>query len=373
MRKILFITTIPLTIKAFFLDYMKFLRAKGYNVQAAGSEGEESEVIQNQGFCYHTVQMARNISPIRDYEAFIGLRSLMKKEKYDLVHTETSKAGLLGRLAARAAGVPAIVHTCGGWPFHDFLPRAVRFFYVMLERLAASKCDAIIAVSKKVEKEAFQFKIAPPEKIFQIYNGIDLKRFYPYDVNEREKLKETLGVPRGKIIIGCISRFVPDKGIEIFLSAARKLKDNDSLVFVLGGDGSLKREFERNVSEWGLKDKVIFTGHIEDTAQYLNTFDIFCLPTLREGFGVIFAEAQACAVSVIASDIAPLDEVVKNECTGVLVPAGDADKFAQAIERLLVPEVREKMGFLARKHVEEKFNARDINDKMFNLYSKLWG
>lgn len=372
MRKILFITTIPLTIKAFFLDYMKFLRGKGYDVQAAGGEGRETGVIQNQGFCYHTVPMARDISPIRDYMAFVQLKRLIKEEKYDLVHTQTSKAGLIGRLAARSAGVPIIVHTCGGWPFHKFLPRVVRAFYIMLERFAGARCDAIIVVSKKVEKEAFQFKIAPPGKITQIHNAIDLKRFYPYDIDEREGLKTKLGIPSGKIIIGCISRLVPDKGIEIFLAIARKLRNNKSLVFVLSGDGPLRAKLERRVLEYGLKDKFIFTGYLEDTAPYLNTFDIFCLPTLREGFGVIFAEAQACGVPVIANDIEPLDEVIKSGHSGILVPTGDVDAFCRAIEELSSPAVRSRMAREARAYVEKKFDAQEANEKMFNLYNKLW-
>lgn len=372
MKKILFITTIPLTIKAFFLDYMKFLKEKGYAVEAVSGEGGEVEFIKKQGFVYHIVPMARNISPIKDYKTFIQLKRLIKKGKYDLVHTQTSKAGLVGRLAARSSGKAIIVHTCGGWPFHHLLSRPVRFFYILLERLAAMWCDAIIAVSEKVGKEAVRFNTAPPKKIFQIYNGIDLKRFYPYDIEKRERFKKTLGIPQGRKIIGCISRLVPDKGIEIFLGAARELRGNNDLVFVLGGDGPLREKFERSVLEWGLKDKVIFTGHLEDTVSCLNTFDIFCLPTLREGFGVVFAEAGACGVPVIASDIAPLDEIIKDGYTGILAPAGDVNAFVKAIERLLDVRIRKEMGIHARQYIEEKFNAEDANRKMFDLYRKLW-
>lgn len=373
MQKILFVATVPSTIKAFSLEFMKFLRNRGYDVSAATAEGSEADDIRKEGFRCHEVGFSREIAPRADLSAFRALKSIMSREKFDLVHTQTAKAGFIGRLAARKARIPLVVHTSHAWPFHPLSSLLKRRFYLALERMAASWCDAIIVDTEAVKRYGVSCAVCRSEKIHRIYMGIDTDRFFPYSAKKNEKMKRDLGISRDKTIIGTISRLVPDKGIETLLACARGLKDNKDIVFIIGGEGPLRERFEREVYTYGLQDKVIFTGNLEDVVPYLNVFDIFCLPTLREGFGVIFAEAQACGTPVVASLIPPLKKVVRDGLTGILVPPGDTKGFIRALKELLEIPVRERMGRCARKHVKDNFASGEVNEATLDLYRRLWG
>ncbi len=372
MKKILIFSNIPVTIKSFSLSFMKFLREKGYDVEAAAASGETAESVRQAGFRYHVIEVPRTIKPISDFKAFKSLLSLLRKRKFDLVHTQTSKAGFIGRLAAHKAHIPVVVHTAHDWPFHSLLSPLPRYFYLSLERIASRWCDAIIVDSKAVRKHGLQFKVALPKKIHQIYIGIDLDHFHPYTPDEKKNLRRDLGISTEKIVIGSIARLVPDKGIEAFIACAQRLKDEDNLLFILVGEGKLKKDFEKEVRRAGLAKRFIFTGYSNDVAPYLNIFDIFCLPTLREGFGVVFAEAQACGVPVVASNIPSLREVVKDGVTGFLVSCGDTTGFTKALKMLFNPELRKQMGFQGRRHVQENFAVEKVNEKTLNLYRQLW-
>lgn len=374
MKKILLVSTIPLSLKAFSLglSFMAFLRERGYEVAAAAGLGADAEAIRREGFSFYEIPIPREIRPLSDYRALRKLRDIIRRERFDVVHTQTSKAGFIGRLAAKKAGVPLIIHTAHNWSFHSLLSFPIKHFYLMLEKKAAAWCDAIIVDSKAVRKYGLQLRAAPSDKIHQIYMGIDIKRFREYPAQEKANWRKRFGISPDKIVIGCIARLVPDKGIETFLACARELKDNNNLVFMLGGDGELRDSFERQVRQDGIDKKVIFTGHLDDVVPYLNMFDVFCLPTLREGFGVIFAEAQACGVPVVGSDIEPLREVIADGVTGKRVPVNDVKGFADALRMFFDSGLRHKYGQAARRYVEDKFSQEKIHEQTLALYLRLW-
>ena len=372
MKKILILATIPLSLKAFSLDFMKYLRDKGYEVHAAAGEGSDSEIIKKEGFTYHEILISRNINPVLDFKAFKLLKNLMKEESFDLVHTQTSKAGFIGRFAAHSAGVPAIVHTAHNWSFHALLPSWQRKFYFFLEKKAAKWCDAIIVDTKAVREYGLKFGVVSPEKLYQVYMGINTDRFLPFDQERKNKTRQSMGIGLGKTVVGSIARLVPDKGVEMLIECAREMKDAKDVIFVLVGDGGLRASFENKVAEYGLSDKFIFTGHIDDVVPVLNTFDVFCLPTLREGFGVVFAEAQACGVPIVATRIPPLKEVVQDGVTGYLISPYSAESFADGIQKLFDEKRREEMSQEARRFVQDNFDIKNINEKTFAIYERLW-
>lgn len=374
MKKILLAATVPLSLKAFSLglSFMEFLRERGYDVAAAAGPGSEAKSIRRAGFSFYEIPIPRKIRPFSDYVALRRLTDIICKERFDVVHTQTSKAGFIGRLAAHKTGVPLIIHTAHNWPFHPLLPFPIKRFYLTLEKKAARWCDALIVDTNAVKNYGIELGVAPKEHIHRIYMGIDLKRFRQYSHEEKLEWRGKYGISPHKIVIGCIARLVADKGIETFLACARELKDNDNLIFILGGEGKLRKYFERRVEEYGMRDKVIFTGHLDDVVPYLNMFDIFCLPTLREGFGVIFAEAQSCGVPVVGSDIEPLKEVIVDGVTGKRVPANDVRGFVDALRMFFDPKVRQEFAQAARRHIEDNFALQDIYEQTLALYRTLW-
>ena len=363
MKRVLLVATIPLSLKVFSLNFMKFLREKGYRVEAAAGRGREAKLIRQEGFRCHDlckVRFTGRIDPISDLKFFISLLRLLRKEKFDLVHIQTPKAGFIGRLTARLAGVPVIVYTSHNWPFHDRLPRWRKRLYVFLEKLASPWCDAIIVDSNDVRNYGLKYRIVSPEKMHRIYMGVDLKRFRPYNTEAKKNIRNSLCIEPEKIVIGAIihlNLYARHKGIDTLIACAGHFKDDDNVLFVVGGGGPLRKHFEEEVRQAGLTEKVEFVGHLDDVVPYLNAFDIFCLPTLREGFGVIFAEAQACGVPVVTSKIPVLEEVAEEGVSGFLVPPRDTEGFVEALKKLFDPELREQIGIKARRHIEENFRT----------------
>ena len=372
MKRVLFIATIPSSIKEFSLGYMKFLRGRGFHVEAIAGIGNQTDFIRRQGFVCHEVEIARGINPIKDFFSLLKMKKIIREGKFDLVHTQTAKAGFIGRLAAMLENAPIIIHTAHAWPFHALLPNWKKKYFLYLEKIAEKWCDAIIVDSREVKRYGLSFKVAPENKIHQIYMGIDLERYRPCADEQKKKWREQLNIPTEKIIVGAISRLVNDKGIETIIDCANLLKENKNIEFYILGEGEQRERFEKIIADKGLNDKVHLLGYINDIFPYLQSFDIFFLPTLREGFGVVFAEAQACGIHIISSKIAPLDEVIAENCSGFLYPPGSIQQFVQAILKLEDADLRKEIGEAGINHVKKHFDIQMINEQTFNLYQSLF-
>lgn len=372
-KKILFFATIPASIKEFSLDYMKFLRDQGYVVEAAAGIAHQTEYVRSQGFVCYDFPIPRGIDPLGDWRAYRAIRKIIRNGKYDIIHTQTAKAGFLGRLAAWRENIPLVIHTAHAWPFHPLLTKLLKYYYLFLEKLAAKICDAIIVDSHEVRRYGLENHVTTAKKVYQIYMGIDCNRFRPCTIEEKLVIKKRLNVPEEKFVIGAISRLVEDKGIETLIEIAGQLKKRGrNFIILLLGEGNKRSLYENLVQSAGLQDNFRFIGYIDDVVPYHQIFDVFCLPTLREGFGVVFAEASACAVPVVSTNIAPLDEVVINGQTGFLAPPKDVRAFCDALQGLFDPAVARIMGEAGRLHVEQNFSIHSINQQTLTLYNKLW-
>ncbi|NQT50001.1 glycosyltransferase family 4 protein [Candidatus Kuenenbacteria bacterium] len=373
MKKILFFATIPASIKEFSLDYMQFLKSKSYEVEAAAGVAHQTEYVRSQGFKCYDFEIPRGIDPLGDWKAFRAIYKIIKQGNYDVVHTQTAKAGFIGRVAAKLNKVPLIIHTAHAWPFHPFLSKPLKFYYLFLEKFCAKLCDNIIVDTKTVRDYGLQNKVTKTTKIKQIYMGIDTEKFHPLEQTEKQKLRNDLNISQDKIVIGSISRLVEDKGIEILIACAEKLKDKDNVLFLHLGEGPLRSQFKKQIKTAGVEHMFKLLGYKNDVLPFYNIFDIYCLPTKREGFGVVFAEALACEVPVIASDIAPLNnEIIVNGETGLLCKEKDVDRFTEAISKLFDPNLRQKLGQNGRKYIYQNFNINKTNQQTLDHYRHLW-
>lgn len=370
--KILHTSTIPLSIKAFTLSFLKYIREKGFDVYVASSSGKEEKYIRDAGFSFFPVPMARTIKPYSDLKATWKLYWLMKEEKFDIVHSQTAKAGYVTRIAAWLAGVPIVVYTAHAFPFHSYLGPTRRNFYILLERLASKMTDIILVDTETVRKDGIRKRIKKPEKIVTVNMGVDLQRFSP-DRFDRDQVKERLGIKDHDIVVGSVANFVPDKGLDSFLRIAGRIKsEKDDVRFLLVGDGPLRSELESLTDVLYLRECVTFTGFREDIPEIMSVMDVFCLPTRREGFGVVFAEAMAMKVPVITTRIDPIPEVVAENETGILVPLGREDLFAKAILSLIQDEKhRREMGEKGRERVSLCFDETLMFEKTFKIYEDL--
>ncbi len=319
-------------------------------------------------------EMHREINPIRDLSSFIKLYRLILRGKYDIVHTHSSKAGILGRLAGKLAGVKVIIHTIHGLPFHPYQNKFLNFLYVILEKFTAYFTDRIITVCDAMKKKAVSAGIANESKFTTIYSGMDLTPFLETRKDNTQKRRE-LGIKEGEMVIGKIGRLFPLKGHKYLIHAAPGVvKVFPNVKFLIIGDGILKNKLKLEVSRLGLEDKFIFPGLVkrEDIPGLISVMDILVHTSLREGLARVLPQAMACEKPVISFDIDGASEVVIQGKTGFLVPPEDTKSLSSAIINALSnPGKLSEMGQAGRLHVDPAFRVETMVDRIDNLYQEL--
>jgi glycosyltransferase involved in cell wall biosynthesis len=342
---------------------------------ALGPEGSLLERATRQPF--HTVvvpQMRRAIHAARDLSTYRILKRLFRRERYDVVHTHSSKAGILGRFAARKAGVPVVVHTIHGLPFHPYQPRLTHRLYVALERMAARRSDKIISVADAMTAQAVAAGVAAPEKFVTIYSGMELDAFLGADA-KRDEVRRRLGFDPGDLVVGKIARLFELKGHEYVFESFRRLADRfPTLKLMLVHDGILRKDFEQQLEAMGLRDRVVFTGIVppDEIPELIAAMDVLVHASLREGLARTLPQALAVGRPVVSFDVDGAREVVFDDTTGYLVPAKDVDGLTAALERLLGDAaLRQRLGAEGRRLVDPTFRKETMVERIVELYDEL--
>ena len=377
--RVLHVCTIALTAHAFIAPLAKYLHHRGYEVAIACSTGAQPDAPDDlrcqevSGARIYHVPIARTVSPVQDVVAILKLWGLIRRLRPHIVHTQTSKAGVVGRLAACLAGTPIVIHTAHAFPFHSHLPPAVRWCYVVIERWMARLTDLIIVDTESVRSDGLREHVVnAPEKLVTVSMGLDLQKFSP-SKSGPGNLRAALGVRPLSLVVGTVARLVPDKGIDCFLEmAAQILAVRKDVQFFIVGDGPIRATLQQRACEIGIAPHVLFLGHRDDIRDLMEAMDVFVLPTKREGFGVVFAEAMAMGKATVGSRIGPVAEVVEDGVTGYLVPPDDAQGFAERVLGLLADEKRRlDFGTAGRRRVEQYFNETRMCDSIEGHYRHL--
>ena len=316
--------------------------------------------------------LRRDIDPFADPQALSALFRIFSREKFHIVHTHTAKAGALGRIAARWARVPAVVHTPHGHNFYGYFGPVMTAAIIRTERILSRYADKIIALTELEKTDFLRFKVAPDDKLAVICQGLELGGAAPVYA-DKVKAKRFLGVEDDEAVVGMIGRLEPVKGVKYFIEAAELVvKKLPKTKFIIVGDGSLRTSLEGQAVGAGLGKNVIFAGWRDDAAGLIPAFNLLALPSLNEAVGIVLIEAQAQGVPVVATSVGGIPEVVKDGETGILVRPQDAQGMAAAMIRLLEDEPkRMEMGHAARAWVEGKFRAEDMARKTSALYMQL--
>ncbi len=342
-----------------------------------GPEGSLIEATKEIGVPVYIISdLIREISLKSDLKALVQLVRLYRNLQVDIVHTHTSKAGILGRLAGRLAKVPVVIHTVHGFAFTAPIPKWQKKLYIALEKMAGRWCDALIFLSKPLMAEAGRLGIGDPKTYALIPSGIDVKAFRNEANNgNREAMLKLMGLTNHIPIIGTVSRLVKDKGLEMLLEAAAKLKARGfDFHIVWVGDGPIRPELEALAKQLGVADRLLITGMCTNVPAWVSCFDLFVLPTLWEGMGRVFLEAQAAGVPVIGTKVGGVPDVVKDGITGILVPPNDINALVEAMELLLTkPELRKQMGYAASQFANnEQFQVDFMVRKIEEVYEQAW-
>lgn len=317
--------------------------------------------------------LVQPISPLEDTLALFGLTVFLKKNPYHIVHTHNSKSGFLGRLAAKLAGIPVIVHTVHGFAFHDQEPLFRQSLFRNLERMSSHWCDKMIFISQPLIDWALQEKITDKQKVEKIYSGIQLDQFRPVTTDTKTKNREKWKLRKEDLVIGIVSKLWEGKGHITLIKAFRALKQRvNNVKLVIVGEGDLYGELVRVVDKNGLSDSVLFTGFQMDVSEILSTFDVAVLPSFFEGMGRVLLEAMAMEKPVVASNVGGIPDLVKHQFNGLLVKPGNVAELTNALERILSDKVlSSKMGKEGRKRIQEQFSSDIMIQSIDKVYQEL--
>jgi glycosyltransferase involved in cell wall biosynthesis len=317
--------------------------------------------------------MVQPLNPLKDILTLLDLTAFFKRNFYHVVHTHNSKAGFLGRLAAKLAGVPVIVHTVHGFAFHDEEPLWRQVLFRNLERLGSHWCDKMIFISQPLIEWALKDHIVGEEKIAKIYSGIQLDQFCPVKSEEKNKIRNKWNLKQKDHVIGIVSKLWEGKGHGVLIEAFKLLKEKiTDAKLVIVGEGHLYDELCKMVDTNGLRESVLFTGFQMDVSEIIATFDVAVLPSFFEGMGRVILEAMAMERPVVASRVGGIPDLIEQDVNGLLVRPGDVKGLADALEKLLNDKrLARKMGREGRKRIKEQFSAHVMVQSIEKVYREL--
>jgi glycosyltransferase involved in cell wall biosynthesis len=327
------------------------------------------DLMRETGFKVETVRLVGGkIAPLADLEATLALYRIMRQNRYDAVHAHSAKGGFTGRLAARLAGVSAIIYTPSGLPFNPFISRHVSLLYLALERFAGLYTDAIIAACESEREQVVRHKLVAESKVLLLPNPFHVAACKP-SVPPAAKRQE-LGLSPGEPVIGTVARLTRQKGVEFFVEAAViVLRSHPRAQFVLVGDGELRPQVEAQINNLGIASSFHCLGLRADYLDIMATFDIFAMPSLWEGLPYAPLEAMALAKPVVGTDVTGLRDIIQHQVNGILVPAQSAQALARATVTLLEDkDFAAKLGEEGRRSLGQRYDPDRIASQTGELY-----
>ncbi|MEJ7623626.1 MAG: glycosyltransferase family 4 protein [Pyrinomonadaceae bacterium] len=350
-----------------------------YSVDFASGidKGKEGELLTQARETTNLIivpEMGRSINPISDLAALRSLYKLIKKGRYHIVHTHSSKAGVLGRIAAWLAGTPIVVHTLHSLVFHDYQPWLVNRAWWLTKKICAPLTHFFISVSDIISKKAIAAGIAEPERFRTIYSGMELDWFLNAKFDSA-KIREEFGIPTDAPVVGKIARLFPLKGHDQLMDAAPEIvRRVPDVRFFLIGDGILLEHLQKRAAEAGILENFVFAGLIDRTRipEMISAMDVVVHTSLREGLARVLPQSLAMGKPCVSFDIDGAPEVVIDDYTGYLVKAFDSEGLAARISQLLKdPDLRQKLGANGRIHVDPNFRTEKMVADISEVYQML--
>lgn len=316
--------------------------------------------------------LGREISPLGDLVTIYELTRLIRREKPDIVHTHTAKAGFVGRIAAWLAGVPIILHTYHGHVFAGYFGPAKTRVFLLLERFCARLSTRVITLSATLKRELSEvYHVAPPDQIEVIPLGFDLGRLATLKRHEGS-FRAQYHIPDSAPLVGIVGRLVPIKNHDLFLQAARIVHEQLSdAFFVIVGDGERRAELVELVQTLGLADCVRFTSWIADVPPIYSALDALVLSSNNEGLPVSLIEAMAAGVPVVSTKVGGVPDLLDGGRFGAVMPPGDTQGMAAAIIRALTDPAAQATAEEARAITLQRYDIRHSVAQTDALYRRL--
>jgi glycosyltransferase involved in cell wall biosynthesis len=317
--------------------------------------------------------LRRAIDPWKDTASYLALKRLLRALKPEVVHTHSAKGGFLGRLAAAAVGVPAIVHTVHGAPFHAYQTAAARNLFRWCERYAARRCDALISVADAMTDLMVNAGVASREKFTTVYSGMEVEPFLHAD-EHRAAMRQQLGYEPQHVVIGKIARLFHLKGhADAIRAASEVVKANDNVRFLFVGDGILREALQEQIAAAGLSSYFQFTGLVapSEIPRYISAMDVVVHASLREGLARALPQALIAGKPVVSYDIDGAREVAITGETGFLVPP-QWEALSQPLVQLAADEpLRRRLGMTGRERFTNQFRHEFMTGRIREIYQRV--
>lgn len=375
------VATIVHSLQYLLLNQLAELSAAGYETCGIASPGPEEAALAARGIAFLAVPISRNFTPFADVLALGRLVRVMRRERFTIIHTHTPKAGLLGQLAARLAGVPIVVNTIHGFYFHEHMRPLPRRFYILMEKLAARCSSLLFSQNAEDLATAGREGLARPPRIVLLGNGIDLARFDPRTISaeDERQCREALRLPAGAPVVGFVGRLAAHrKGFRDFLAAAKVIAAQlPAARFVIVGEadhGKPDAVEPAVAAEYGIAERCLFLGQRANAElpPLYKIMNVLVLPSLFEGMPRVVMEAAAMGVPAVVTDVKGNREAVRHDRNGLLVPFGEVPALAAAILRILrEPDTAQRMSAAARQMAAEHFDERLVFAKVQAAYARL--
>lgn len=379
--KLIRITTVPQSLRGLLKGQIKFMSENGFEVIGVSSPGEAlNDVEKNEGVKTVGIEMTRSITPLQDLKALLHLIQLFRKEKPQIVHTHTPKAGLLGMMAARIAGVPHRLHTVAGMPL-TVATGFKRKLLNQMEKLTYACATKVYPNSRGLEKIILDEKFTSPTKLKVIgkgsSNGIDTNEFDPNKVSEetRNEIRKDLGIAEEDIVFLFVGRVVKDKGINELVQAFVNLEANNAschLVIVGGFENNLDPILPQTENQIKNHPKIHAVGYKTNVIDYFAIADVLTFPSYREGFPNVVMQAAAMQLNCVVSDINGCNEIITNGENGWIIPVKNESMLTDRMQWCLDNPIESKaMGMKNREIMLSYYERSFVWNEILKEYQKL--
>lgn len=328
--------------------------------------------------CHFVPTLERSIAPYRDWQAYRRLTTLFREQAFQIVHTHSSKPGVVGRLAARKAGVPHVLHHVQGFAFHEYSPAWETAIYKGIESYMAKHCDRLIFVNDEERRDVIDWGWMPADRCHTVYNSADLVHFHPrHRRTSGRQFRERVGLTADEFVICVVGRFDAQKQPLILPKIATALEallgDRVPWKLLVVGAGSLEEKLRTAIAEARMDHRITILGWQRKPEDIFHASDVMLLPSLWEGLPLTLLEAASAGLPIVASEIKGNRECVTPD-TGFLIPPSDPRAYAWALSVLAQhPDLAASMSRNARQRAESLFDAVQNNGQIAELYHRLLG
>ena len=385
MKKLIRITTVPISFKVLLKGQLRFMASNGFDVKGVSSEGEElKEVVENEGIVMKAINMSRKITPFQDLKSLWEMWNFLRKEKPQIVHTHTPKAGIIGMLAARLAGVPHRLHTVAGLPLMEAtgIKRKILNF---VEKLTYSSATRVYPNSKGLYDFILQNNFTQSNKLKIIANGssngINTTFFRPEPVSETEwvALREKLNIQPDDFVFVFVGRIVSDKGINELIKAFSQLQTAENneltgikLLLVGGLESDLDPLNPETLAEINQNKDIISVGFQQDVRPFFAISDALAFPSYREGFPNVVMQAGAMGLPSIVSDINGCNEIIVEGENGLIIPPKNVEKLKEKMLTLAKDKnLYTKLKKNSRRMIESRYEQSVVWNALLEEYEGL--